>query len=232
MKNIESAKLFRLPFLFLAISLLILSSPSSGNAQTSSSSINLEGTQWVAKPDNIVNVDASVTVVTYTYFFSKQGKVKLIAFATKGTGIGPDNQLTFPGASSTEVSGTYKVDGKSVYLDFSDETLSATIRATISGNLMKGVITLKGTNEKEDWIVERESSQNNSSSGKSTSGESRENRPSDLIEKLPPSPVLTGALLVVHDKELVLVDGKLRPAKGYRWVNPKDPKDFEVEPIP
>jgi hypothetical protein len=153
MKNIKSAKSFQLSFLFLAISVLMLFSPLTSNAQNPSGSTNLEGTQWIAKPYNMVNVDASVTVLNFTYFFSEEGRVKLVTFATKGTGMSPvTGQLTLPVASSTEVFGTYKVNGKSVYLDFPNETISASIR----GNLMKGVMTLKKTNKNEEWIVERE----------------------------------------------------------------------------
>ena len=149
MRNKMSAKCLS-PLLFLVFSVLMLYPLIVVKAQVTS--INLEDTQWIAKPFEMVNVDASITVITSTYYFYKQGKFKLYTFANKGVGISPvDGKLTFPFASDSEVFGTYKVEGKSVYLYFPNETITA----TISGNQMKGTSTLKDTNKKEEWLVEK-----------------------------------------------------------------------------
>lgn len=143
-------------YLFVAVIFSMLFFLSIVNGQTTS--VNLEGTSWIAKPSKMVNVDASITVITFTYFFNENGKVKLYTFLTKGSGISPvTGQMTFPSASSTETLGTYKVSGKSVYLNFPNET----IKATINGNVMKGTTTLKKNNQKEEWIVERELNKGN-----------------------------------------------------------------------
>lgn len=182
MKNIKWAKLVEVSFLFLAISLLMLFSPLAGNAQNSSISINLEGTKWQARG----NDDGSITVETYTYVFDRQGKVTLFVLSTKGVGLGSRSILnspsydprfntdpfereiitTPPTTSSREEFGTYKINGRSIYLDFPAYTISATINR-FSGT-MKGVLTHKGSNKKEEWVIARASNQNNSSSGNSS----------------------------------------------------------------
>jgi hypothetical protein len=199
MKTIMAARCSQLPFLFPVISLILLG-PLVGKAQNRSSLINLEGTQWVAKPFSMVNVDASTTVITFTYFFGRDRKVKLVAFSTKDAGVIPlTNQPGTIVTSHWESWGTYKVSGGTVHIDFPKEI----IRATINGSLMKGVVTLKGTNEKEEWMVERESTQPNRSTETSP-----------------------------YPNVIRITEGKLSPAKGYRWVNPNDPNDFRVELIP
>ncbi len=165
------------------------------NAQTPS--VNLENTQWITKPFRMVNLDASDTVITSTYYFYQQGKLKLYTLATKGVGISPvDGSLTFPFASDSEVLGTFKVEGKSIYLYFPNET----VIATISDNQMKGVSFQNGTNKKEEWLIERFISENNSNNENS-----------------------------LHPNLVRGVNGKLSPANGYQWVNPNDPKDLRVE---
>ncbi|MEN3336056.1 MAG: hypothetical protein V7641_5421 [Blastocatellia bacterium] len=45
------------------------------------------------------------------------------------------------------------------------------------------------------------------------------------------SPTTSSAARSTHANVIRESDGKLRPADGYRWVNPNDPKDFRVEPL-
>jgi len=39
-------------------------------------------------------------------------------------------------------------------------------------------------------------------------------------------------ILFISDRVIETEKGAFRPAKGYRWVNPKDPNDIKVERIP
>jgi hypothetical protein len=251
MKNVNQARFVSLSFMFLAISLLMLFNPFAGKAQNNSA-VSLAGTEWSTIPVTVptYSTDNSITTLTRCLVFYKQGKVEAAILRNKSAGgeykyvysneYNPvtgryELQLvnkyvpTLPEFTPQAWQGKYEIKGKSVYLDFP----GFTINATVSGDSMKGLVTYKDTNQKEEWLLSLLASNKDNLRGRnSASSESRENGSSDLSEKPQPSPVLTGALLTIYDKELVLVDGKLRPAKGYRWVNPKDPKDFQIEPIP
>jgi tetratricopeptide (TPR) repeat protein len=153
MKNIQSAGLFGWSFLFLSSLLLLLFIPFPVHTQNTSNTIELEGTQWKGKPLSQGNIDGSLTVLTTTYTFEKQGKVTLLTVISKGVGMAtigtPFGDI--PYATARTLSGTYKTNGNSVYIDFPDRAMDA----TISGDVMKGVIINKKNNHRSDWIAGR-----------------------------------------------------------------------------
>jgi len=135
--------------------------------------INLVETSWdagyVIIPTH--HTDGSVTTLRRLYDFDKQGKVKSTVIKNKSGGgehkyvydyvYNPATNrdesrlvskyvLTMPEFTSEILNGTYEINGKSIYLDFPDHT----IRATIYSGSIKGILTYKGTNEKEEWKIE------------------------------------------------------------------------------
>lgn len=257
MRNKMSARVSNC-FQFMIAASLIIFSPFAGQAQNNSA-VNVVGIDW-RTISSVVNLDNSVTITTRYYYFFEQGKVRCITVI--GKTAGGTNQMVsrqvynprtgyyetqmvlefVPTSGSTSSStdyGTYKIKGKSISVYFPAYTISA----TIYNDLMKGTLTDKNSNAEEEWLIGRASQENstnqepqseanNDSINKKSSDGSRKNVRLDSNEKPQPNAIMTSALLTVYDKELVLVDGKLRPAKGYRWVNPNDPEDFKVERIP
>jgi len=170
-------------FLFPLIGLLILFSPPAGKAQENSgvnlvgTSWN---TGQVIIPTQ--NTDNSVTALTRNYDFDRQGKVNCTIIKNKSAGgeyklvwkwvlenqynavtgkyemqsvykYVQDYVHTMPESNSEILKGIYEIKGKSIYLDFPDHTISATIYS----NSMKGILIYKGTKEKERWEIEKTS---------------------------------------------------------------------------
>jgi hypothetical protein len=150
-------------FLFLFAGFLMLLSPSAGKAQNDSA-VNLSGVAWDTVPVVITtsNTDNSVTTLTRYYDFDKQSKVKSTVLISKSAGVefkytyNPNNNRyeyryvpTLPEVNSKVFYGVYKIKGKSLYIDFPDYTVSA----TIYGDYMKGVLTYRISNKKEEWII-------------------------------------------------------------------------------
>lgn len=161
MKNMRSAGLIEWAYLFLASLLLLLFIPFPVRTQNTSTTIKLEGTQWEGKPLSQGNIDGSITVLTTTYTFEKQGKATLLTVISKGIGMAtigtPYGDI--PYATARTLSGTYKISGNSVYIDFPDRAIDA----TISGDVMKGILITKNNNLRSDWIVGRTLNSNGSS---------------------------------------------------------------------
>jgi tetratricopeptide (TPR) repeat protein len=202
-------------FLFLIGGFLILFSPCAGKAQNNST-VNLAGTMWNRTPQFIeFPSDGTFATLRHSYAFERQGKVKYALSTIKPAGqelkwgynsISDRYDLhtvpTIPLNTFQTFDGTYEINGISIYLDFPAYTVSATIYS----DSMKGELTYKVTNKKEEWIVRRES---------------KSNQPNESPSARSP-----------HANVVRESDGKLRPADGYRWVDPNDPKDFRVEPLP
>lgn len=220
MRNRMSAK-FSNCFLFLMVGFLMLCNPINSYAQNSS--INVGGTEWQTEQFKMANEDDdSIIVITSTYIFDKQGKVILFVEFEKSAGRknefiastpsydpqihSPSERrlvLTPPKTSTSEEFGAYKINCKSISLDF----LTYTISATIYGDSMKGILTHKGTNKKEEWIVARRSNQNVLSTKESTitsSNKSNTTKPQkvltqQIVDKYNPtkitSNIISGELL-------------------------------------
>lgn len=154
--------------LFLIGGFLILASPLSGEAQNTSV-VSVAGTSWdagsVLMPTPNTG-DGSLMTRRRLYDFDKQGKVKSTVLIDKSAGsilkyeynalsgrYENKSEMTMPTSTSETISGTYEIKGKSIYLDFPDYT----VRATIYSDSMKGVLTYKSTNEKEEWVVSKKS---------------------------------------------------------------------------
>ena len=136
------------------------------------------------------------------YDFDKQGKVKSTVLIDKSAGgvltyeynassgrYENRQTMTMPTSRSETITGTYEIRGKSIYLDFPDYT----VRATIYGDSMKGVLTYKSTNEKEEWIVSKTlrsitSSNENQPSPSSSSNQASVKR---IMEKFHPTRLTT-----------------------------------------
>lgn len=151
MRDTISAK-FPNSFLFSAICFLLLCPLAVVNAQPRSASINLDG-EWQGQTLSQANVDGSITNLYRTYTFDGQGKAFLTTLISKGIGVTttatPFGSIPLSTASTSV--GTYKINGKSISIDLPDRK----IEATISGNVMKGVLTAKSNNQKEEWLVEK-----------------------------------------------------------------------------
>lgn len=158
--------------LLWATALSVLFGPFAGNAQNSSISINLEGTEWQGTVVSNVNYsDNSVTTVKLKLTFSQRGKVTAILVGSRTAGVrgivNPSSgsiitSVTPPTTRSQTVNGTYTVNGKSVHLEFSDTT----IRATGSHDELKCVLTHKSTGTEEKWVAYRISPQRHVNSRK------------------------------------------------------------------
>jgi hypothetical protein len=211
-------------FLFLTVGFLMLFSPFTGRAQNNST-INLAGTSWNTGTVAIQtsSIDKSVMTLTRYYDFYKQGKVTSTNVIAKSAGAEYKLVLdyvyvggtvtkyeyrwvwkfvpTMPSSSREILNGRYEVKGTSVYLDFPTYTVSASIYS----DSIKGTLTYKESNKKQQWIITRALTQNSSNDENS----SYPNYPN-----------------VVRNS-----DGTYHPADGYGWVDPNDPKDFRVEPV-
>lgn len=150
MKNKIIAKLSTF-WLFLVICLLMFVANINSLAQNSSISVDLEGTQWQGANISQANVDGSITVLSRTYTFESNGIVSLTIFISKGVGVEtigtPFGDI--PYSKHTKTFGTYKVTGKSISIDLPDRK----IEAIISGDTMKGTLTAKENDNKEEWLV-------------------------------------------------------------------------------
>jgi hypothetical protein len=197
MKNRMSAKPSK-RFLFLALGFSMLFSPLVGEAQNNSA-FNLAGTEWNTGEYEIPtsNDNNSVTTLTHYLVFYKQSKVKDIVIREKSAGRRytsdyeyvydyvtnpitgqqeykqvykkvPKTVTTMPSFIQRDYEGTYEMRGKSVFMNFP----SFTISATIYSNSLKGVITHKDTNEKEERVFTRTINPNSSSSGARSSSNS------------------------------------------------------------
>jgi hypothetical protein len=161
MKNLGGTGSVGWTCLFLTGLLSLLFSPSAAHTQSTSTSIKLVGTQWQQKAISQANVDGSLTVLTNTYTFEKQGKVTLLIFISKGVGIATTGTPfgNIPFSSARTLSGTYRFSGNSLYIDFPDRA----IEATVSSDGMKGILTTKANNHKGEWIAGKVSGQGSSS---------------------------------------------------------------------
>lgn len=197
MKNRMSAKTSN-RFLFLVLGFSMLFSPFVGKAQNNSA-VNLAGTEWNTGEYEIPtsNDDNSVTTLTHYLIFYKQGRVKDIIVREKSIGRRrtsdyeyvydwvinpitgqqeykqvykkvPKTVTTMPSFNQQEYEGTYEIKGKSVLMNFP----SFTISATVYRDSLKGVITHKGTGEKEERVFTRTINPNSSSSGAKSSSNS------------------------------------------------------------
>lgn len=179
-----------LVFLFLAVSTSILLNPFSGAGQNSK--LNLIGTEWSSGGEVVItaNTDGSITTLTRVLAFNSQGKVDATRILSKTAGSrfelvveyvtesyynGASGRyeyqtvprqvqkqvLTLPEVNSEKWKGTYEVEGKTVRLDFPN----CTIEAKIQDGSLVGVLTYKGSKEKEAWILSPATSvQNNAKS--------------------------------------------------------------------
>jgi hypothetical protein len=147
-------------YLFLTGLLSLLFSPFAAHTQSTSTPFKLEGTQWQGKSISQSNVDGSITVLTTTYTFEKLGKATLLIFISKGIGITTTGTPfgSIPFSSARTLSGTYRFSGNSLYIDFPDRA----IEATVSGDGMKGMLTAKANNQRENWIAAKVSGQSSS----------------------------------------------------------------------
>ena len=222
-------------FLFLAVGCFVLFSPFVGKAQNSSAS-NLAGTIWDNDKNPIRKFnssDNSETQFIYYIYFHQQGKaqVKFILDKSAGTteryeqeyvtnydGTVESKQVkkrsyTSPSVNGYELEGTYRIKGKIIYLDFPDFTIEVTLSATS----MEGVLTHKDTEKDEAILFTKNGSSQNASSPKKRSL-SKDPFDINLADECRANRICNGE--------------NTTPAKGYRWVNPNDPKDFRVERIP
>jgi hypothetical protein len=123
------------------------------NAQQNSASSNLEGTEWQGQTISQANIDGSITNLYRIYTFEGQGKVSLTILISKGVGVAtagtPYGNIPYSTASKSV--GTYKISGKSIHIDLPDRV----IEATMSDNVMRGILTVKSNNQKEEWLVEK-----------------------------------------------------------------------------
>lgn len=171
-------------------------------SRAQNSSPNVKG-KWKAYTETFEE-ERGMIPTNFTYSFEGMGKVS------------SDSDF------SAYKSGTYKVSSNSIRIDFPDYFVNATIK----GNKMIGTFTIRGKSGKSIWEAENVSSKDNNSSNRVTGNRS------------------TTAGAINPDALKVLSVGKsseglvqctpslLCPAKGYRWVNPDDWKDFRVEKIP
>ena len=163
-------------FIFFVINFLIFFSPFDCNAQKPSGSINLEG-EWNAKPQSTNNIyDNSLVDKTFTYTFDNQGKVVLYIFTYNGAGTKMESIQTSPSydpqvnskweqrmvstpatTSSKIETGTYKIKGKSIHLEFPAYVIDAIIYV----DSMEGTLIYKDTNQKEKWTLQHTSKENN-----------------------------------------------------------------------
>ena len=244
MKNFKQARIVKLSFSFLAISLLVLFSPLVGKAQNNSTT-NLAGTVWVKSPQVIeFPSDGTFATLRHSYTFERQGKVKYALSTIKSAGqefrhgynsITGRVELirvpTIPLNTFQVFDGTYEIDGGSIYLDFPAYTVSATIYS----DSMKGELTWKRTNKKEEWIVQRTSNQPKVSTDESLYPNTVRNadgtlRPAIGYEWVAPQDPNDFRVILMPG---LIKDGKeFRPAAGYDWVNPNDPNDVRVKRIP
>lgn len=180
MRDILPAK-FPNSFLFLLGCCLTLCSITIANAQLPSASINLEATEWQGKSISQVNLDGSLTVLSLAYNFEDKGKVTLTILISKGVGVATTGTPfgNIPYATASRLVGTYKINGKSIYMDFPDRA----IEATLSGNRMKGVLTAKKNNQKEEWLIEKFIPENKSSNSARNSEQRNYNSSSSSSNK-------------------------------------------------
>ncbi len=169
MNSIKWLRTLALPSLFITISLILYPSFFLSMAQSQSTPLNLEGTQWEGPPANYPTLWALGTVQPFLVF-GKQGKVTLQVLAIQSPGLmagAKVNSPTFnpqadkpfepalvttPAASAvSEQAGTYTHRGSSIRLEFSDHRIDA----TLEGNVMVGELTIKESNKKEKWMVRR-----------------------------------------------------------------------------
>jgi hypothetical protein len=142
-------------------------------AQTTSTSIRLEGTQWRGRSIYQANIDGSSTALTTTYAFETQGKVTLTIVISRGIGISTIAMPfgSIPYATSLASEGTYEISRRSVHIDLPDRVIDATI--SVDG--MKGMMTTRSNATREEWVA-RNSPSETPNSSPSISDNERERR--------------------------------------------------------
>ncbi|MEN3329345.1 MAG: hypothetical protein V7638_4152 [Acidobacteriota bacterium] len=170
MKNTKRARLFESSLLIMVISFLTLFSPCPGKAQNNST-VNLAGTVWNKSPQFVeFPSDGTFATLRHGYAFERKGKVKYALSTIKPAGqesrhgynsiTGRVELITVPTMPLNTFQifdGTYEINGRSIYLHFPAYTVSATIYS----DSLKGELTYKKTNKKEEWIVRRQSNPSN-----------------------------------------------------------------------
>ena len=252
---------------------------------------SLENTEWEGDTISTPLADRS-TITTYIrYYFYENGKliVKIIIQKTSGfeqrlRHNGQTNQLEYyyesipPSLKTINVSGSYRIKGKNVFIDFNDSSISLSLK----DKTLTGILTNKNSDIKEKWTI-RYSNQivNAANQQKETAGSVPTKVPVEPVGITPTKVPSTGGINTSDFEAAGMkwesngekspypnvvrnADGTLRPGGcyswvnkenlkdykviitpglkemawgcmpsiGYRWVNPGDPKDFRVEPIP
>ena len=217
--------LIKFTIYYLVCSFLIACTPYVGKAQSSSS--NLKG-KWKAYTETFEK-EYGMIPTNFIYSFEAMGKVS------------SDSDF------SDYKSGTYKVSGDYIRIDFPEYFVNATVK----GNRMIGTFTIRGESEKSIWEAERILSENNNSTSQPTESRSTTTGAIDVnaLEGLSRksnanAPEKRNGAIDVDALEGLSVGGKpsqgliqckpqiLCPAKGYRWINPKNMHDLRVEKIP
>jgi hypothetical protein len=170
MRIMKLASFIVMSGLFLTVNFLMLTNPSICRAQSRSAAPNLVNTAWKGSEISFETSSGSAIKQDF-YLFEKDGKVinkglAILRSQIKGVPnrenpmynpFGHENpyewKLTVtPGMIATaEMAGKYELNGKTLYMDFSGWSVTA----TINGDVMKGMTTKKESNEKEEWIVRK-----------------------------------------------------------------------------
>jgi len=206
-------------FLLLAVSFLITANPFVPNAQ--SNTVSLSGTKWAW----VLPVDYGTGTLHCFYSFEDGQKVirRVIAIAGDRLKLGIDNNMLLfygtntltinhvpPAISVKERIGKYTQNGNSLTLEFSDSPKAQ----VLTYDKDKGLWSDK--NDATFPKIGKISPAANQTPSKPAASESNGT-------KLEPESYPN----VVRNAE-----GKLHPANGYRWINPKDTNDFRVELMP
>ena len=171
MENVKQAKNIALSF----STLLILLSANFFYVQGQSVSSNLEGTDWEVTVMDYYKPYSSIEGVIYR--FGTQNKVKLCLAGTVMRDVrrNLNDQMDLVPMLAWDCTsvGTFKQTVNSVRIEFPNAHV---IEATIEGNLLKGQITSRQTNETKNWAAQKMSD-----AGKNT--ETRVMSAKDLLTK-------------------------------------------------
>jgi hypothetical protein len=230
MKRMSFGRIAALFFLFLAIPTLPRANSFTSKAQglhiqRIDPPPKLEGTVWESSQEYVSAFQELHTMkfvcsfgternVTCNIIVTAHGRYEHEKHMNPITRKYEDERVFVPGKVllSGERNGTYKQDGNSIQINAASECV---IDATIQDTEMNGEISLVlrgGHGVTTTWKARR------------TSGESNED---DHANK---NPQWKGIRILAD--ELIKTEEGFRPAKGYRWLNPKDPNDLQVELVP
>jgi TolA-binding protein len=162
MTKIKLVSICAYSLLFLLTNIMPLGISFVVKAQRPSAPPTLEGIQYEGPIIFLAPGITGIPTLQAHYIFEKQGRVtcRIITITPSGTitqqrfnmvtqTLEPTMVFIPGGATSTDEIGTYKQNGSTVRLEFSNRYIEATVKA----DGLMGMVTYKESNKKEQWVV-------------------------------------------------------------------------------